>query len=83
MTIDADDAVDPHSERALKAMAVYLLDSLHDVPERKFDSAQRAELMAAYMQGAAAIQAAELTVQALDRLTAAIALSGTAVRGTA
>lgn len=74
---------DDHSERATEAMGVYMVDALHVIPSLKFDESQQALLMAAYMQGAAAIQSAELTAQALDRLTAAIALSGTPVRGSA
>lgn len=74
---------DGHSERAIEAMGAYMVDALHDVPSLKFDTAQHAQLMAGYMQGAATIQAAEIMAKALDRLTAAIALSANPVRGTA
>lgn len=74
---------DDHSERAIEAMGVYLCQGIYDMHCQKLAAPEYFVLLAAYMQGAAAIQAAELTAQALDRLTAAIALSGTPVRGSA
>ena len=81
MPQDSDE--DDHSERAIEAMGVYLCQGIYDMHCQKLAAPDYFVLVAAYMQGAAAIQSAELTVQALDRLTAAIALSGTPVRGSA
>ena len=80
---DPDAPEDDHSEWAIEAMGVYLCQGIYDVHCHKITEPHQSVLVAAYMQGAAAIQAAELTAQALDRLAAAITLSASPARGTA
>lgn len=80
---DSDSPDDDHSERAIEAMGVYLCQGIYDMHCQKITEPHQSVLVAAYMQGAASIQSAELIAQALDRLATAITLSASPVRGTA
>lgn len=62
---------------------MYLYQGIYDMHCQKITEPHQSVLVAAYMQGAASIQAAELTAQALDRLAAAITLSASPASGTA
>jgi hypothetical protein len=70
------------SESASDAMGAYLVDGVDSVGGWTAMTPHEAALVAAYIQGAAAIHAAELTAAALDRLAAAITPAAIPARGT-